>query len=69
MNRSPTFVTKHLIEAEDRYISLKKRQANLAVLAIVVSFVFHVIDIIFYYGIDNQELCQYKNKPQICNLS
>jgi hypothetical protein len=47
-NHSPTFVTKHLMEAEDRYITLKKRQAKLAVMAVLVSFLFHILDIVLY---------------------
>lgn len=53
IEQNPTFVTKHLLEAEDRYIVLKKRQANLALLALLVSFFLHLLNIILYWGVDH----------------
>lgn len=49
---SPTFVTKHLLEQEDRYVLLKKLQANLAMIALIVSLCLHIVDIVLYYGVD-----------------
>lgn len=53
-NPSPTVLTKHLIEQEDKYITLKKLQANLTIFALLVNFTLHLLEMILYFGIDKK---------------
>jgi hypothetical protein len=65
LGESPTFVTKHLLEQEDRYVTLKKLQANLAIIVQIVSFCLHIVDIVLYYGGDGQKLCNENDELNI----
>jgi uncharacterized membrane protein YcgQ (UPF0703/DUF1980 family) len=45
-----TVMTKHLLEQEDRYIILKKKQSNYVFAALVLNFLLHVIEIVMFYA-------------------
>lgn len=49
-----TFMTKHLIEQEDRYVVLKQQQASLVQGAQVINFIMHLVELLLFYTVDKQ---------------
>ena len=56
-NIDHTVMTKHLVEQEDRYIVLKQQQANLVQAVQIINFVMHVVELVLFYAIDQQQIC------------